>query len=205
VASGRWVVNDEINVLAEHNQAAVRAELVFPNVVFGLHRWYAGGSSPSRLAFASPGEWEAELTRGRAGDNLQLVSLSKVHHLALAHVGSATSDVAPIPTPAVEERLLGFFDNELEELAVVHRHVLDSTRLECSYDVIEAEDWADALERWSRLRGELYFFDDAKVVWGEDEPVSAYAPEARRGQHGHYVVDGYLPDSEGRIVIGGAY
>ena len=123
MASGTWVVHDEINVIAEQNQAAVRAELVFANVVFGLHRLYAGGSAPLRLALASPEEWDAASRRGGQGDNLILVSLRKVNHLALAHVGSPTSAVPPVPTDAVQARFLAFLGDESNELAVVHRHM----------------------------------------------------------------------------------
>ena len=208
MASGRWVVHDAINVLAEDNQAAVRAELVFPNIAFGLHRWYAGGSSPSLVALASPAQWEAELRRGRPGDNLMLVSLRKVSHLALAHVGSPTSANPPSPTDAVQERLLRFLGDESNELAVVHRFLLDDEQVECSYGTVSdpsAADWTDALDRWSRLRGELFFFDDSAVVWAKAEPGSASAPESRTGQHGYYLIDGYLPDPDGRVVIGGPY
>lgn len=208
MASGRWVVHDEINVLTEQNQAVVRAELVFPNVVFGLHRWYAGGSSPSRVVLATPEEWEAELSRGRPGDNLMLVSLRKVTHLALAHLGSPMSADPPITPDSVQERLLLFLEDESNELAVVHRYVLHNEHVECSYDTVwdpSADDWADDLDRWSRLKGELFFFDDAKVVWAKAEPCPVYAPESRTGQRGYYLIDGYLPDADGRIVIGGAY
>ena len=208
VASGKWVVHDAINVLAEQNQAAVRAELVVPNVAFGLRRLYAGGGNPLLVALASPAEWEAELRRGRPGDNLMLVSLRKVNHLALAHVGSPASAVPLVPSDAVQERLQAFLGDRSNELAVVHRHVLDDELVECGYDTIwdpSDDDWTDALDRWSRLKGELFFFDDAKVVGGKDEPDSAYALESRTGQHGYYLIDGYLPDAVGRIVIGGVY
>jgi hypothetical protein len=80
----------------------------------------------------------------------------------------------------------------VREVAVVHRHVVDDEHVECGYDTTwdpSADDWTDALDRWSRVKGELFFFDDAKVVWGEDEPRSAYAPASRRGQHRYHVIE----------------
>lgn len=205
MASGTWIVDDKLNVLAEENQGAVRAELVSPNVAFGLRRLYAGGGNPLLLALAAPKEWEAELARGRPGDNLMLVSLRDVSHLAIAHVGSPTSAIAPVPADGVHERLLTFLRDESNELAVVNRHLVGDEHVECSYDTIwdpSADDWADALDRWSRLRGELFFFDDAKVVWGRDEPDT---PESRSAQHGYFLIDAYIPDAAGRIVVGGVY
>jgi hypothetical protein len=143
-----------------------------------LHRWHAGGSSPSLVA------------------------------LALAHVGSPTSAKPPIPSDAVQERLLAFLEDESNELAVVHRHVLDDEKVECSYDTEwdpSADDWTDALGRRSRLKGELFLFDDSKLVSAKAERSSDHESESRTGQHGYYLIDGFLPHADGRIVIGGAY
>jgi hypothetical protein len=208
VASGRWFLNDAINVLSADNQERIRAELVVPNVVFGLHRWYAGGSSPTSIALSSQAEWDLELSRCRPGDNLVLVSLRRVRHLALAHAGVLSSGSPPVLSSPGQERLLAFLHDHRRELAVLHRHVGGDGRFECDYDIVwdpSPEEWSEHLERWSRLQGELLFFDDDEILWRDKSGRQGVPPEEWASNYGDYLFDGYFPDARGRVVVGGAY
>jgi hypothetical protein len=207
VASGRWFVNDALNVLAPQHQARMRAELRPPNVVFGLHRWYAGGRSPDRIALSSVQQWEAELDRSRAGDNLVLVSLHEVRERAIGEAGDLSSLSPPILPAALEARFLGFL-RRAGELAVVHRHLGADGSVRCGYDVVwdpSPEDWAEWLERWSSLNGELLFFDDDEILWREKGARGGGSPEEWPGRYAGYLFDGYVPNGQGQVVAGGAY
>ena len=70
-----WFVNDALNLRTEVNRRIVAAELEYANVVFGAHRWFAGGNSANSIAITSLDQWDAELARGRPGDNVIIQSL----------------------------------------------------------------------------------------------------------------------------------
>jgi hypothetical protein len=40
-----WFVNDDLNLRSPSNLAAVEGALSFPNIAFGVHRWFRGGRS----------------------------------------------------------------------------------------------------------------------------------------------------------------
>jgi hypothetical protein len=204
-----WFVNDRINLRTDTNRQLVAAELQFPNIAFGLHRWFAAGSSPDLLAIATPEQWEAELARGRPGDNLMLLSLRRVAELAVAHVGGVTnreplsldgSDLVPVQSLLADDR---------QEITVIHRFSPQPDDLICSYKVqwdLKTPDWDAQIDEWSAMSGELWFFNN-EIIW--QEPASrvraAQPPEEWTAQHGMYLVDGYLPDQQGRVVSGGPY
>jgi len=78
----------------------VASDLEFPIVLFGVHRWFAGGSSAATIAITSLDQWDAELARGKPGDNVILISLQRVEAEALTHAGDLTSRLSPGPSAA---------------------------------------------------------------------------------------------------------
>jgi hypothetical protein len=204
-----WFVNHKINLRSQENRRLVTAELEFPNIAFGVHRWFFGGGSPDLVAIATPARWGAELARGRPGDNLLLISLRRVAELALAHVGELTSRQPPA-LASHEETIRAFLaDTRRGQIALVHRYSPRPGRLVCHYGIFwdpEADGWDTELWEWSQAGGELWLFDN-ELVWQDHERRAwgTQPPEEWEAQHGLCLVDGYVPDEQGRVVCGGAY
>lgn len=58
---GRWIDNEHIDATTQVNRGAVAGVLSAPNIAFGLHRWYYGGSGPDPIVVATLDEWDAEI------------------------------------------------------------------------------------------------------------------------------------------------
>jgi hypothetical protein len=96
------------------------------------------------------------------------------------------------------------------ELALVARFPAVPTVVECHVAFIDCRDdevaWRQPVARTSAHGGEVWLFD-AEPVWPDhdrrvrgDEP-----PDTWMAHHGLYLVDGYAPDDQGRVVCGGPY
>src|SRR5680860_1517991 len=196
-----WFVNDGINLRSDANRAAVAEALVSPNVAFGLHRWFKGGCAPDAIAIATPQEWEAELARGRPGDNLMLLSLRDVANQALLRLGEVTGRPLRGLGDSDLTVIRDFLRDDRREVAVVHRYSPRPGEVTCAHSVLwdpQHDEWAAQIDQWKATSGELWFFDE-EILWQRhDTRIQADTPpEDWMAQHGLYLVDGYLPDAEG--------
>jgi hypothetical protein len=205
-----WFVNDRINLLSNVNLELVAAALRFPNIAFGLHRWFYRASGPDPIAVATSEQWEAELARGRPGDNLMLLSLEAVRLSAMVHVGDVPSTDPLRMSPQQQQQVREFLADDRHEIAVVHRSSPDGREVSCSYEVLwnpGSEEWDDPLRKWSQSMGELFLFNN-DILWQDVRPARSRTerpPEEWTPQHGMFLADGYIPDEDGRVVCRGAY
>jgi hypothetical protein len=204
-----WFVNDGINLRSATNLALVASALEFPNIAFGLHRWFRGGASPDAIAMATEEEWDAELARGRPGDNLMLLSLREVADQALLRLGELTGvSLAPI-SDADLGPIRDFLNNDRREVAVVRRYSPRPGELVCAHRVLwdpKPDEWAEQVDEWRATSGELWFFDEELLWQRHHTRIRAdVPPEDWMAHHGLYLVDGYIPDEAGRVVCGGPY
>jgi hypothetical protein len=208
-ADREWFVNDGLNLRTDANRRIVARELEFPNVVFGAHRWFAGGASASAIAFTSLDQWDADLAKGRPGDNLILLSLRRVETTALMHAGDISSSHPPVPSAADVNAIEAFIEAGGGELLFVRRFSRPGN-VDGAFMWIDLRDpgwpWQQALAEHSVDGGEAWLFD-GELLWRDhDQRLSASGPpEQWTAQHGIYLVDGYLPDDQGRVVCGGPY
>lgn len=204
-----WFRNDRLNLRTEAIRRLVIGELTGQNVLFGSHRWFAGGAAEDDVAITSVEEWDAELARGRPGDNVILLSLRQVTQLALVHAGSL-DDPGPLALSAaeiaaVEARSHG---NGLGELLCVRRSSRGASVLAASCRHIDLRDgewpWRDQLQEAGG--GEMWLFE-GDLDWRDHErrQFGTEPPEAWTAHHGIVLVDGVVPDAEGRVVCGGPY
>jgi len=206
-----WFKNERLNLRAEANRGLVADELVDGNVVFGPHRWFAGGGSPALIALTTIEEWDEEVARGRPGDNLILLSLRKVAGLAVVHTGEPTSSrpgtLQPADIAAVEhyDRSAAF-----GELLCVRRSAPTPGKPEAALRVIDLRDagwpWQEQVAEAASGGGEVWLFD-GELAWRDHErrQQGSEPPEEWTAHHGLCLVDGYLPDAQGRVVCGGPY
>jgi hypothetical protein len=205
-----WFVNDWLNLRTEANRRLVASELEFPNVVFGAHRWFAGGSSADAVAITAPGQWDAELARGRPGDNLILLSLRHIGAGALARTGTTTSPHPPAPSPADVIAIEGYVAAGGLELLFVRRFSPLPGTIEAAFAWLDLGDagwpWQDALAEHAAGGGEAWLFD-GELLWRDHDrrQRGSDPPETWTARHGICLVDGYLPDERGRVVCGGPY
>jgi hypothetical protein len=197
-----WFVNDALNLRSSENLRAVAVALESPTLLFGVHRWFAGGSSPDLIAFGSAADWDAELARGRPGDNLIVLSVADVPDLVLLHAREPGFRGADVDLAAL--RLGG----PGRELAIVSRQTSAAAH-RATYRMVEVADhesWQDEVADALAASDETWIFDN-DVVWRDHKRRSAGTtpPEQWPARHGRYVVDGFVPDAEGRIVCGGPY
>jgi hypothetical protein len=205
-----WFVNDRLNLGTEVSRRVVAAELEDANVVFGAHRWFAGGRSADAIAITSLDQWDAELARGQPGDNVILISLRRVDAEALAHVGDRESaeptDLGAAAIAAVES----YAAAGGVELLVVRRFTPRSGDIEAACQWIDLRDtswpWQQALAEHSTAGGERWVFD-GELLWRDHRRrlQASDPPESWQASDGVYVVDGYVPDDQGRVVCGGPY
>jgi hypothetical protein len=153
-------------------------------------------------------EWLMELDSGRPGDNLMLLSLDAVRDESLLRIGSIDGPVLgrvdSVVRPIVE--LLG---DTRREVAVVRRSSPGAGELVADHSVLwdpSSEEWQNLLDAWAATTGELWFFDE-EIIWQrhEDRFRAETSPELWSARHGVYIVDGFLPDDDGRVVCGGPY
>lgn len=205
-----WFVNDALNLRSAASRAIVAAELKFPNVTFGVHRLFAGGGSPSEIAIATIDQWETELSRGRPGDNLILLSLRQVQDQALVHVGDVASPDPPVLHPMDVDVVEAYISGGGSELAFVWRFTATPGAMDCASAAIDLHDnqivWRESVAERSAGRGEVWLFD-GEILWRDHDrrQFGWEPPEAWTAHHGIYLVDGYLPDEQGRVVCGGPY
>jgi hypothetical protein len=205
-----WFINDALNLRSAANRRAVADELEFPNIVFGLHRWFAGGGNAAHVAIATMEQWDAELARGRPGDNLLLLSLRRVAGRALAHAGEITSHERPVLGRSDIERIGAFLGDDRRDLTVVQRLSPRPGDIRCAARVIPTyprpSEWDQELADGPWSGGDVWLFD-GDLVWRDHahRQRAPQPPETWTASHGLYVVDGYVPDELGRVVCGGPY
>ena len=205
-----WFVNDAINLRTESNRQAIAAELEYPNVVFGAHRWFAGGSAADAVAITSLVDWDADLARGRPGDNVILLSLRRVEAEALAHVGDSASPEPPILGASDIAAIESHAADGGYELLFVRRFSPQPGGVEAAFRWIDLRDtswpWQRAFAEHAADGGEVWLFD-GELLWREhhERHRGSDPPETWRAGYGAYVVDGYIPDEHGRVVCGGPY
>lgn len=206
-----WFHNDGLNLCSEANRRLVADELVGRNVVFGSHRWFTGGAAPSHVAMTTIDQWDAELARGRPGDNLILLSLRRVAHLALVHADDLSTPQPAALGPEDVAAIEGYdAAARLGELLFVRRFVPRPGGLEAALDTIDLRDagepWRERVAEASAGGGEIWLFD-GELAWRDHErrQYGTEPPETWTAHHGIYLVDGYVPDGQGRVVCGGPY
>jgi hypothetical protein len=206
-----WFINDRLNLRSEANRRIVANELAFPNVAFGVHRWFAGGSSLDAIAITSLDQWDADLARGRPGDNVILLSLRQVEDAALVHAGDIGSPQPAVPSAADVVAIDAF--NALGgygEIFVVRRFSPRPGEIESASRYVDLRDaawpWQQALAEHSVDGGEVWLFD-GELLWRDHDRRrhGAEPPETWTASHGICLVDGYVPDENGRVVCGGPY
>ena len=207
-----WFVNDRLNLRSEANRRLVANELDIPNVAFGVHRWFAGGSSLDEIAITSLEEWDAELARGRPGDNVILLSLRQVEDAALVHAGDMRSPQPPEPTAADVAAIAAYnAAARYGEIFVVRRFSPRPGEIESASTYVDLRDapawpWQQALAEHSVGGGEVWLFD-GELLWRDHDRRrhEAAPPETWTANHGICLVDGYVPDEHGRVVCSGPY
>jgi hypothetical protein len=205
-----WFVNDGLNLRTDANRRIVAGELEFPNLVFGVHRWFAGGGSADPIAITSLHQWDADLERGRPGDNLIVLSLRRVEAEALARAGDISSPRPPTPSAAEVSAIEAYVAAGGAELLFVRRFSPRPAAIECSFKWVDLEDaawpWQQALAEHSVDGGEAWLFD-GELLWRDHDRRQSGAdpPETWTAHHGIYLLDGYVPDEQGRVVCGGPY
>lgn len=211
IADRGWFVNDRLNLRSEANRRLVADELAFPNVIFGVHRWFAGGSAASNVAITSLDQWDADLARGRPGDNVILLSLRQVEDAALVHPGDIGSPQPPAPTAADVVAIEAWAAaGAYAEILAVRRFSPRPGELECASVILDLRDtawpWQQALAEHSADGGEVWLFD-GELLWRDHVRRShrAEPPESWTAHNGICLVDGYVPDEHGRVVCGGPY
>jgi hypothetical protein len=205
-----WFVNDALNLRTVANRHVVGAELEHQNVAFGVHRWFAGGSAADAIAITSLGEWDAALARGRPGDNVILMSLRQVEAEALAHAGDIASGEAPILSAADITAIEVHAARGGLELLFVRRFAPQPGSTDASSRWIDLRDtlrpWREAVAEHAVDGGEVWLFD-GELLWRDHHRrlQGSEPPERWQAHHGIYVIDGYVPDEQGRVVCGGPY
>jgi hypothetical protein len=205
-----WFVNDGLNLRTDSNRRIVAGELEFPNVVFGVHRWFAGGGSADTIAVTSLDEWDADLARGRPGDNVIVLSLRRIEAEALARAGDITSPRPPVPSASDIQAIEAYIAVGGAELLFVRRFSPRPGTTECSFKWVDLDDaaspWQQALAEHSVPGGELWLFD-GELLWRDHDrrQLAADPPETWTAHHGIYLLDGCVPDEDGRVVCGGPY
>ena len=205
-----WFVNDALNLRTIANRQVVGAELGNQNVAFGVHRWFTGGSAANAIAITSLGEWEAALARGRPGDNVILVSLRQIEAEALAHAGNMASGEPPILSAADITAIEVHAAGGGLELLFVRRFAPQTGNVEAAFQWIDIRDssrtWREAIAEHSVAGGEVWLFD-GELLWRDHDRRQRRSdpPETWHARHGIYLVDGYIPDEQGRVVCGGPY
>ena len=164
-----WFVNDRLNLRSEANRRLVANELAFPNVAFGIHRWFAGGNSLDEIAITSLDQWDADLARGRPGDNVILLSLRQVEDAALVHTGDIGSPQPPVPSAADVVAIEAFNAvGGCGEIFVVRRFSPRPGEIESASTYIDLRDaaspWQQALAEHAVDRGEVWLFEDRKSI-----------------------------------------
>jgi hypothetical protein len=210
-ADREWFVNDGLNLRTDANRRMVAGELEFPNVVFGAHRWFAGGGSADLIAITSLDQWDADLARGRPGDNVIVLSLRRVEAEALRRAGDMSSpQPPPVPSEADVNAIGAYIAAGGNELLFVRRFSPRPAVIESSFKWIDLEDaarpWQHALAEHSIDGGEVWLFD-GELLWRDHDrrQLGADPPETWTAHHGIYVLDGHVPDEQGRVVCGGPY
>ena len=206
-----WFHNERLNLRAEANRRLIADELVERNVVFGSHRWFAGGGSPTLVAITTIEQWDNEVARGRPGDNIILLSLRKVARMALVHAGDASTP-QPEELRAEDAAIVEAYDRvaKFGELLCVRRFTPVSGKVEAGFDRIDLRDasepWQEQLAEASSGGGETWLFD-GELDWRDHErrQHGLEPPESWTANHGICLVDGYVPDPHGRVVCGGPY
>ncbi len=160
-----WFHNERLNLRAEANRRLIADELVERNVVFGSHRWFAGGGSPSLVAITTIEQWDDEVARGRPGDNIILLSLRKVAQMALVHAWDASTPWPEAVRPE-DAAVIEAYDRmaKLGELLCVRRFTPTSGQVEAALDRIDLRDvsvpWQEQLaEAAASGGGEIWLFD----------------------------------------------
>jgi hypothetical protein len=205
-----WFVNDGLNLRTDANRRIVAAELAFPNVVFGAHRWFAGGGSASAIAITSLDEWDADLAKGRPGDNVILLSLRRVEAEALTHAGNMASPHPPVLSTADINAIEAFIAAGGNELLFVRRFSPRPGTIDCVFTWIDLRDagwpWQKGLAEYAIGGGEVWLFD-GELLWRDHDRRQSGSdpPETWTAHHGSCLVDGYVPDEQGRVVCGGPY
>jgi hypothetical protein len=82
------------------------------------------------------------------------------------------------------------------------------TLVECAFAFLDLRDdqvdWREPIAERSAHGGEVWLFDGAIVCRDHDRRRrGAEPPEAWDAHHGIYLIDGYFPDEQGRVVCGG--
>ena len=203
----RWLWNPRIDVTSPESRGLMIDALKGSNVAFGFHRWYYGGSAPDLISIATITEFDVEIGRGRPGDNLMLVSLDSVANRAIAHVGDPVAGGLAALSDDALHGVWNFLASSANEVVALARHIADDGDVVCTVELIWDPDPADRDEltyQWRDLPGELWLFD-SNVVWQPESDRSGIARTHWKAQHGHFLLDGYLPDEMGRVPVGGAY
>jgi len=153
-------------------------------------------------------EWHMELDRGRPGDNLMLLSLEAVQADAILRIGSIDGPALGRVDSAVRP-IVDLLSDSRREVAVVRRCSPATGQVLADHSVLwnpSPEEWQEQLDAWATIAGELWFFDE-EIIWQrhEDRFRAETPPEQWTARHGVYLVDGFLPDDQGRVVCGGPY
>ncbi len=120
--------------------------------MFGSHRWFAGGGSPSLVAITTIEQWDDEIARGRPGDNIILLSLRKVAQMALVHAWDASTPRPEALRPE-DAAVIEAYDRtaKLGELLCVRQFTPTSGQVEAALDRIDLRDlsvtWQEQLAR----------------------------------------------------------
>jgi hypothetical protein len=205
-----WFVNDALNLRMDAIRPAVSAELEGGNVVFGAHRWFAGGSAADPVALTSLDDWDAELARGRPGDHVLLLSLRRIEAEALAHAGDRASEGSPVLGSADISAVESYAAAGGLEILFVRRATPSEGETDAAFRWIDLRDaswpWQQAFAEHAAGGSEVWLFD-GELLWRDHDRRrrGSDPPETWRAQHGIYVVDGYIPDEQGRVVCGGPY
>jgi hypothetical protein len=205
-----WFVNDGLNLATDMNRRIVAAELGSPNVVFGDHRWFAGGGSATGIAITSLDQWDAELARARPGDNVILLSLRRVEADALTRAGDLASRIPPVPSAADVDAVEAFIAAGGNELLLGRGFSPRPREVECAFRWIDLRDaawpWRPAFAEHSVDGGDVWLFDGELLYRDHDRPqYGSDPPETWTAHHGINLVDGFVPDEQGRVVCGGPY
>jgi len=205
--ASQWVWNPLIDATSAENRKLVVEALQGGNIAFGLHRWYYGGSAPDFCSIGAVDEWDAEIARGRPGDNLMIVSLESVSHQKILRQGHPV--LGGMGSLASDD--LGaawrFLESSANEIVAITRHISDAGEVVSSIELVWDPDAVERdrlFEEWRGLPGELWLFD-MSVIWQDESDRKGIPREQWTAQHQQFLVDVYIPDQQGRVPTGGAY